>query len=180
VVFSATALSDTTHTVRFEWTGSKNASSTGTVIGLDRADSIGTLLQATDASVSYTRLEENHAVISYNGTWTASANPARSAGAWLFASANATATFNFTGDRFNLIASKGPGYGIATVIVDGTQYPADLYSASYLHQAKVLEVKGLASDTHTVKILWTGAANPLSSGNAVGIDAIDIVGTAGP
>ena len=40
-VFGKTGLSNTTHTIKVEWTGSKNASSTGTAVGIDAFDILG-------------------------------------------------------------------------------------------------------------------------------------------
>ena len=42
-VFAASGLENTAHVVRIEWTGTKNAASSGTGIGIDALDVIGAL-----------------------------------------------------------------------------------------------------------------------------------------
>ena len=174
-VWSVSGLTDTVHTLVFEYVGSKNASSSGYVIGLDRVDCIGTLLQATDLSSALVRFEETSTKIAYAGTWGSGASTARSAGSWTYASAPATATVAFTGTRLDLIASKAPSYGIAKVVIDGgAPLFADLYSSGFLHQQTVLSVPGLTAGPHTAIITWTGTRNVASTGTVIGIDAVDV------
>ncbi|MDR3686269.1 MAG: chitobiase/beta-hexosaminidase C-terminal domain-containing protein, partial [Coriobacteriia bacterium] len=52
VVFSATGLANTSHTVQLLWLGSKNPSSSGTSIGLDAIDLLGNLTADTQAPVT--------------------------------------------------------------------------------------------------------------------------------
>ncbi len=51
-VFALTGLADSAHTVRIEWSGTKNAASSGTGIGIDALDVVGTLAPDTAAPTS--------------------------------------------------------------------------------------------------------------------------------
>ena len=177
-VLGITGLSNGPHTMTVEWTGTKNAASTGTGIGLDAVDIAGGIKQAPAAGPALTRFEQTNTKIVYDGVWVTSTNTARSGGSWAYAnSAGAVAYLAFTGTRIDIIGSTQPNYGKATVTVDGTRsYEADFYTSGYLHNRKVLGITGLPAGTHTVAIEWTGAKNPSSSGTAIGLDAVDIDG----
>ena len=59
-VWYSTGLSDTTHTVEVEWTGRKNASSTGTTITIDAIDVCGQLIADTAPPVTTDDAEESY------------------------------------------------------------------------------------------------------------------------
>ena len=171
-VWSVRGLANGTHQVKIAWLGSMNASSTGTAIGVDAFDIVGVPVQ------TMLRTEQDDSNIAYDGTWTTNSNVARSSGTW--AAGNTTgsvAYIDFDGTALDLIGSTAPSYGIAQLTVDGTvTAQADFYSASYLHQRKVWGISGLSAGQHEIAIAWTGTKNPLSSGTAIGIDALDISG----
>lgn len=71
-IWGVSGLSDTTHTVTFEWTGRKNAASAGTHIAVDRIDVIGSLKQAADTVPPTTT---SNALASYAGSATITLTP---------------------------------------------------------------------------------------------------------
>jgi len=163
--------------VSIEWTGTKNPSATGTGIGLDAVDIIGTLGQAVAPGYPVMRYEETHPSIVTTGTWAPAANVNRSAGSWLYSNATGSAVeFSFSGTRLELRASKAPSYGIARVIIDGVPHQMDLYSAAHANNVLGWSSGKLTDGTHTVRIEWTGTKNAASSGTGIGIDAVDIQG----
>ncbi len=178
-IWSISGLADGAHTVAIEWSGTKNAASTGTAIGVDALDVAGSLTQASVPGPSTTRTEEVSPLIAYGGAWTANINTARSAGAWVYTdSAGAAAHVNFSGTYLSLVGSKAPNYGIAKITVDGgTPVFADYYASSYKHQQKIWSISGLADGAHTVAIEWSGTKNAASTGTAIGVDALDVAGS---
>ncbi len=173
--FTATGLSDTTHTVRIEWLGEKHSSSAGTVIRLDRVDVFGTLAQATipdDGSVKY---EQDEELLVYEGPWSATSNANLSGGtdAWTNSSGGAV-DIAFTGTGFHYVSTKAPYYGKASVSVDGgAPVLVDLYAPSVAYQQRAYTVTDLSDTTHTVRIEWAGRRTPpraaRSSGSTVSI-----------
>ena len=178
-IWSISGLADGAHTVVIEWSGTKNAASTGTAIGVDALDVAGSLTQASVPGPSTTRTEEASPLLAYSGAWTGNANTARSAGAWLYTdSAGAAAHVNFSGTYLSLVGSKAPNYGIAKITVDGgTPQFADYYASGYKHQQKIWSISGLADGAHTVVIEWSGTKNAASTGTAIGVDALDVAGS---
>lgn len=178
VVFDSGLLESGVHTLTVAWTGRKNPSSTGTVIGIDALDAAGQL-QTVVMEEPLTRHEQNDTRITYGGTWNTSNNSFMSGGSYAFSStATGTANIKFVGTRFALLTTTNSTFGIASVSIDGgAPVDVDLYSSSIGYQQKVFEVGSLAETTHTVRISWTGRKNPASTGTAVGVDAILLAGS---
>jgi hypothetical protein len=180
VVYSASGLANAPHTLKIEWTGTKNAYASGTTIGLDRVDTLGSMTEASDLSSPLIRHEEVAPQISFVGTWTPSPNTARSNGSWRAADSTASVSFTMTGTRLDVIVSKARSYGIAKLTVDGDSQYLDLYDPNYSHQVRIASLRGLADGSHSVTLEWTGTKNPSATGTTIGLDAIDVVGTLGP
>ena len=170
-VWTSPVLSAGTHRIIIEFTGSKNASSTGTLVGVDAMQIDGQLEQ------SRTRYEETDAKIQYSGSWKSQQTSLRSGGSWIYAKSGSVAWITFKGTDARLISSIGPAYGIATVSLDGaTPVDVDYYAPDYAHQREVWAAQGLEDTTHTVTFRYTGRMNPLSSGDLVALDAVDLRG----
>ena len=167
-VWSATGLTPGPHSVRIEWTGTKNASSTNTYVGIDAADVVGTLTQA--------HYEQNSPKLLYEGTWSSAAGIDHSAGRYAYStSADAAVNIAFSGTGFTWLTAKGPFFGKATVVLDnGTPVEIDLYNPSTAYQQNVWSVSGLANGPHTIRIQPTGTKNPASTNYYVGLDAMDV------
>jgi len=86
------------------------------------------------------------------------------------------AEFTFNAEGFALLYHKGQYGGLADVYVDGVfRDQLDMYADSDLWLENALyEVTGLTPGTHTLRIVYTGTQNPLSSGPNVYIDRLDL------
>jgi len=173
-VFSKTGLANAAHTLKLEWTGTKNAGAAGTTVNLDALDVRGTLTQAPLATLRY---QESDAKLVYSPAWTAAANAACSGGAMRTRNAAGSLTAAFSGTGIGVVATKGAAYGKLKVTVDGVVQPTvDLYSAATAYQQNVYAKAGLANAAHTLKLEWTGTKNAAATGTTVNLDALDVQG----
>lgn len=128
--------------------------------------------------------EEAHAAWTFEGDW----NPLRQDGASMdvfqgFMAGNPANTgyaeFTFSGDGFALLYYRSPYGGMADVYVDNLSTPytrLDMYADTVagLEEA-LLEVTGLDPDAqHRVRIVPVPETNPLSLGDTVAVDRIDV------
>ncbi len=181
-VWSTGTLAAGSHTVKIEWTGTKNASATDTNIGLDGLDLIGNLIEATATppppppASTAARYEQTDSHIAYAGTWATFSTTGPSGGSYLRANtAGASLTIGFNGTYLAWIATKGTTLGKAKVSLDGgTAVPIDLAASAVAYQQKVWDTGALSAGAHTVKIAWD-AAN--AAGKYISVDAIDVIGT---
>ena len=157
-----------------ECTGRKNPASTGTYVGLDAVDVVGTL------STQFTRTEQDSSLLRYVGAWTTASRTFHSAGSYAYTKTTGdTVTVRFTGTAVDYITNKDTSYGIASVSLDGgAPVDVDLYSATpNVSQSRVWSAKGLANTEHTLTITCSGRKNAASSGYFTGLDAIDTDGS---
>jgi hypothetical protein len=163
VVFSASGLENTSHTMVIETTGLRNPASTGARVVIDAFD-------------RRARFEETHTVVGYAQYWEATVSRAWSERTAVFTwVAGAHATLTFTGTSVRWIGYRGPVGGIARVYLDGAFVGMiDTYSAEEEAQAVVYETRGLAAGSHMLTIEVTGEMNPLSQKPFIAVDAFDI------
>ncbi len=130
------------------------------------------------AAATVTRYEQGAAQLARSGTWTTVTSTSASGGSYTRADApGAVVSATFKGTSFAWIAPVGPGYGIASVSLDGgSPLSVDLYGGAPAF-GKVWSTGALASGYHTVRISWTGRKNTAVGGTAIGIDAFDVAGT---
>jgi hypothetical protein len=166
-LFTATGLTDASHTLTIEVTGQKNAASTGTWVQVD----------AYDVTALGTRFEEADWSVSYSGEWD---RPNRDR-AWSggtaaeSAAAGSRATFTFSGTSVNWIGAYGAMTGIARVYLDGMFVTeVDTYSSTEAPQKTVFTATGLVQGSHALTIELTGRKNPASTGTWVIVDAFDV------
>ncbi len=155
-------------------------SASGTVNPLTITMNANKSVTATFAAESggTVRYEENHAYLTYAGTWTTSSGSSLSGLMYKYAKySGSKVTARFTGSDVSYIASVGNTWGRAKVTLDGVVTYVDLYSARTLYQKAVYTRTGLGSGVHTLVIEYTGTRNVLSYGNNVNLDALDITGT---
>ena len=160
-----------------QWTGTKNASSSGYIVGVDAFDLLGTLVKAP----GILRYQQRH--LTYSGQWLTAYSGRYSMGSMYFADWPVTATVHFDGTYMAWIAKKGPQYGKATVTLDGgAPRTVDLYRKTALYKQSVYNTGVLSPGPHTVTIKWTGSKNAYARGRLIGLDAIDVMGvlTAAP
>ena len=144
-------------------------------------DRVGTAEATKSASFTVLRRfeDENATAIEMEGrdSWASIINPMYSALLMREAHAAGALAGTFSGDRFDLIASTRPDYGIAKIIIDGEDSGyCDQYSPTPGYQQRVFSRSGLGQGIHTFRVEWTGTMNPLSSGTNINIDAFELVG----
>jgi hypothetical protein len=174
VLFSASGLSATSHTLAIEVTDTGNPSSTGVWLNIDAFD-----------IVPAARFEQDHPAVSYScpaGTTWYTATDARFSGGSLTStpSPGCQATFTFTGTAVHWIGDRDEGGGIANVFVDGaSQGSVDLYGSTSEFKRVLFSASGLSAASHTLTIEVTGTQNPASTGVWLNIDAFDVAPVSG-
>jgi hypothetical protein len=158
------------HIVNIAYTGSRNASSTGTNFNIDRIDVVGTMTSR--------RFEQTDGNLYYRGPWQTIGDSRMSSATMTNVNAAGGASFiAFNGSSVAWVATKAPWYGIANVSVDGSVVASvDLYSPNFLFQQTVWTSGSLANGSHTMRIDWAGSKNTSSTGTNINIDALDVVG----
>ena len=127
------------------------------------------------------RFEQEHASVTYTGSWFLNNAAGHSGGsARLSVDPGDRATFSFTGTSVSLIAYQDEWSGIGRVLIDGAVAgTADFYRSPSRHQAVVFTASGLAAGAHTLVLEVTGTRNPASGGNWVWLDAFDVSSSGG-
>ncbi|MCI0633453.1 MAG: sulfatase-like hydrolase/transferase [Actinobacteria bacterium] len=86
------------------------------------------------------------------------------------------AQLTFTGRRYGVLAQRGPSWGIADLYLDSVFVRrVDLYSNTVRHR-QFLHQQNVALGTHTVTLVWTGDRNAASTGTAINLDGIALIG----
>jgi predicted CXXCH cytochrome family protein len=166
VVYTKSGLSSGSHTIEVEVTGTKNASSSNSIVDVD----------AFDVQSPISRFEESSPNVTWTGVWNNYSSSSYSGGATKYTDQpGATATLSFNGTSVTLISAETANRGIAKVYVDDVyQQEIDLYSATIQYQRAVYTKSGLVPGAHTIKIEATGTKNPSSSNYYVDVDAFDL------
>ncbi len=162
VVFTATGLADTTHTLTIEVTGLKNDLSSGTRIVVD----------AFDVTTPGRRYQEGDPAITYTGEWNErNVNRSWSEGAAATTSTlGARATFSFTGTSVSWIACEKRNIGRAWVYIDGAfvkEVNMKRLEPIEGFQRTVFRADGLTNGPHTLTV------EPVGGGTIV-VDAFDV------
>jgi hypothetical protein len=141
------------HTVKIQWTGTRNSRATATNIGIDAVDVSGNLLAVT-------RLEQTDRRLGWTGRWSKVSSTYYSGGNARYAnSSGASVTIQFSGVSLNLLAKRAASYGKARVTLDGrTPVLVDLYSASTLYKQRVWSSGILPAGNHSQ--VWVARNGP--------------------
>lgn len=164
VVFTASGLADTNHTLTITVTGQKNAASTSSRIVVD----------AFDVITPGRRYEEYEPSVAFVGSWDNRDSRVWSEGHSLVSNqTGATATFTFTGTSVSWIGcEKGSASGTGRVTLDGV-VQGDIYLGQTYpiegYQMTVWRKDGLAPGPHTLTIEVVN-----TNGNYVVVDAFDV------
>jgi beta-N-acetylhexosaminidase len=171
-VWSTGTLAAGYHRVKIQWTGVKQAASSGTNINGDAFDITGALVSAP------ARYQQADTRLAFTGVWTTSTTTSASGGNFAYADTTRSAvTVKFSGAYLAWIAKKSPVYGKANVSVDGgAATTVDLYSATTVWQQQVWHTPWLTSGTHTVTISWKGTKSSAATATNIGADAFDVLG----
>jgi len=172
-VYTKAALANAAHTLKLEWTNTKNALATAATVNLDALDVTGTLTQAPLPTV---RCEETSPLLSWSSGWTSVTNAVYSGNSMRYRNTAGVALGSFRGTGVSVIATKGPAYGKIRVTVDGVATTVDLYAAAAAYKQRVYAKTGLANTVHSLRVDWTGTRNPSSSATTVNVDAFDVQG----
>jgi len=142
----------------------------------DAAGNLSTTSTASPAIVVGVTQEAASSQLTYAGTWTAATSSASSGGATRYASvSSASATFKpSTGaTQVAVVMATGPGFGKATVSVDGgAATTVDLYAPTAGQRSVVFSSVSLsATAAHTIVVKPTGSKAAASTGTRVDVDA---------
>jgi hypothetical protein len=170
-VWHTDMLPEGTHTIKIEWTGTKNPASTGTTIAVDAFDILGSPIQA----LVWNRYEQSDTRLLYFGTWSTVSGSGASGGSDKRSNTSSgSLTVTFTGRQLDWIATMGPEMGKADVSLDGgAAVTVDLLSADTLYQQKVWSTGMLTAGTHKLEISWN---EENASGAYINVDALDVLG----
>jgi hypothetical protein len=171
VVWSSPVLDPGPHVVVVTNTGTKNASSSGFNIAIDRADVSSATRIDSDATTG------THLVYTGANWGNTPGVPDMYLGTARWNSVSGqTATLAFSGTRVALHAVKDSDQGIMNVSVDGGSPTAvDDYSATRVASGVVWTSPVLTAGSHTVTITITGTHNGSSSGSTIAIDSVDVI-----
>jgi len=170
-VFSTGDIAAGFHTVTVTVTGTANAASADTFVGLDSAVITGMpCAQPIDQG-------DNHIVT--RGAWMSYSSPSLIGGSHFMTGATGDqASVAFTGTRLDLVALTGPKMGIVTVSVDGgAPVDVDLYSPASRFRQVVFSTGDLAAGPHTVLVTASGRKNLAAEGTYASIDGVILEGT---
>lgn len=162
VVFTATGLADTTHTLTVEATGLKRAASTRAQVVVD----------AFDVTTPGRRYQESDPSIIYTGRWVDNVNRPWSEGVSKATErAGARATFSFTGTSVSYIGVQKRGIGPARIYIDGAfveEVKNRRDDGIEGYQYTIFRADGLTNGPHTIAVEAT-----LDDGHLV-VDAFDV------
>jgi hypothetical protein len=164
VVFMASGLADTNHTLTITATGQKNPASTSARIVVD----------AWDVMTPGRRYEEGDPSITFTGRWDPRDTRVWSEGHSLVSNeTGATATFSFTGTSVSWIGcEKASASGRARIYLDGVFQREVYLGQSYPiegYQMTIFRADGLANGPHTLTIEVVN-----TDGGYVVVDAFDV------
>lgn len=124
-----------------------------------------------------TRFDQTDPAIVYQGGWRRLFDDGCWTGTAFAADRTGVAYLAFDGLAVWLVGSKGPASGLAKVTIDaGAPALVDFYAPAQVYRASLYSVERLSPGSHIIKVEWTGAKNPASSGTSISLDAVDVSG----
>ena len=176
MLFSATGLTNASHTIEIYIVGSSNLPPGSTAAFAD----VDSFISATGTS---SEVDDPNSAVTYSGTFTHATGYASDydgTESWSSTAGN-TVSFTFTGTSVEWISSLASNHGYANIYLDGTlvQSNVDTYAASSVAQQALYTVGGLSNGSHTVEIYVDGTKDAGSGGAYVTTDAF-IYGTTTP
>jgi len=152
------------HTIVVRVTSGKNPASTGQSVSIDAFASGTKLVSESDPGITY-------------DAWNATASSHALGGSYRSSTvSSAMVSVTFTGTAVDWITCKGPGFGKASVILDGTSMgTVDLYKATQAWQA-ALSYGPVDAGSHTLIIQVLGTKDAASNGTKVCVDGFTIYG----
>jgi hypothetical protein len=166
-IFTASGLTETSHTLSIQVTGQHNPAATDAIVVVD----------AFEVITSGVRHQDTDPAISYGPGWIQdNRDKAYSEGATAESeTVGAQATIFFTGTGIRWIGARGPQTGIARITLDGVFVEEfDTYAPTEGPQHTDYSTDGLARGDHTLTIEVVGK-NPVSTNAWILIDAYDVI-----
>ncbi len=171
ILYTQSGLSESSHTLSIEATGTTNSG--GSWIWID---AFLVSSQNVPVPAAKTRIEQNVPSVSSSGSWHSKSMSALSGGSAILAmDTGSRASLSFTGTGISWIGYTDAWSGIANVSIDNNSpIRVDTYSSSDVAQAKAFNIGGLVRGNHTITIEVTGQKNRLSRGRWIWLDAFDV------
>lgn len=144
------------HTLTVTATGTSSTKATGTRVAVDAIRWAGALHKNPHATTS---------------TWGEVSQGSASGGSYVVSdTAGASASLHFTGTGASLLTIRGPGMGMARLLVDGVAVDTvDLYAAGAMFWVQKT-VSGLSDGPHVFTVQVLGTHRPAASGSSVAVD----------
>lgn len=152
-------LTNAKHTLVIRVLGTKNASSAGKKVDVDAFKVAGVVTEETSPGVKFNKWAGKSNAAASGGTYRSSPN------------ANALASFTFSGTEVAWVTAKGPKFGNAQVLIDGSdQGVFHLYEATKEWKVAIpFTISGAGQ--HIIEIHVLGDKDAASGGKAVVVDA---------
>ncbi|MBN2211270.1 MAG: hypothetical protein JW709_07725, partial [Sedimentisphaerales bacterium] len=119
----------------------------------------------------------NEEKLTYSGSWQVTNNSSYKDGVVkVTQEVGATVSYAFTGNQIRVIGNVGPDGGLADVFIDGEKQLTliDFWNPIRRYQQVIYSCSGLSNTKHEIKLVAHGTGNPLSSGNFVNIDGLQV------
>ena len=145
--------------------GLTNAAHTIAIKVLHKTGTLGYDVAVDGFVVGGTLVDEASCAVTFD-TWSCSASPAATAGAWRVSTKlGAIVRFQFTGTSIDWLTATGSRYGRARVCVDGNCSTVNLFNG-----ATARTFSNLGAGEHVIQISPLGTRDPRSSANTIVVD----------
>jgi len=137
------------------------------------------------STIAFATVVENDSTTSatYSGSW----NVQQTSGSWgayeqdchTTSTVGAFVEYSFNGQEISVMGGYGTNFGMVDVYMDGIYHSTlDLFMEStILYQRQLVNIYGLSSGNHTLKMVLSSDKNSNSSGNLFVIDRFDVMDT---
>ncbi|MCL4876277.1 MAG: DUF11 domain-containing protein [Anaerolineae bacterium] len=134
--------------------------------------------EATEVPVSWTRYEVEDAVVQLQGIWNRVESSYVSGGNYVYSEqADAAVIFDFVGEQLRIAYLTYTTFGTFEIYIDD-QLVATVDGYNTTSDLKGTDVFTLSPGQHRLRIQNSDMPNPLSQGVVIGLDTIDVLGTA--
>ena len=145
------------HKIVITVTGTKNSNASGKTVGVDGFRVGSNQYEDTDPRVQY-------------GNWTSKKDAAASGGSYHLSNTKGSVVrLTFTGTQIYWLTARGPGYGIANVVIDGKKLTRNLWAAAPKWQVAI-SIPAIGAGPHKLEIWVSGNKDSKSSGTTIIVD----------
>lgn len=169
-LWKSPTLSPGAHVVRIKVLDERNASSTGSIVVVDRFESSG-----AGAAPPPVRLPDSNTNAAFTGTWVRGNNAVYIAGGYSYSRWKGSAyKATFTGTKVAWIGPRTGQYGRVDVYLDNKFQETVCQYGTMGWRYRVWESPTLPRGTHTLELRVTGTKSAPSAGYNVVVDALDV------